>query len=123
MKGMGARVTDMYEAVRTGDILITCTGNIDVITRRHFELMKDGALLTNAGHFNVEIDVKSFEKMATDVEEVRPYVKKFTLPDRRRLFLLAEGRLVNIVAGDGHPIEIMDLSFSLQFMSILYLAR
>ncbi len=118
----GFRVTTMDEAAGTGDIFITCTGDVNVITKRHFERMKDGALLANAGHFNVEIDVEVLRKMAVKSENVRPNVERFTLPDGRRLYLLAEGRLVNIVAGDGHPIEVMDLSFSLQFMSIIYLA-
>lgn len=119
----GYKVTTMDEAARTGDIFITCTGNINVITEEDFKKMKDGALLANAGHFDVEVDVRSLERMAVRVEEVRPNVRMYVMPDGRRLYLLAEGRLVNIVAGDGHPIEVMDLSFSLQLMSVLYLAR
>ena len=119
----GYRVTTMDEAAESGDIFITCTGNINVITKEHFERMKDGALLANAGHFNVEVDIKSLERMAMKVEDARPYVRRYVMPDGRKLYLLAEGRLVNIAAGDGHPIEVMDLSFSLQLMSILYLAK
>jgi adenosylhomocysteinase len=143
MKGMGARVTvveadpfraleayfdgfmvtDMKEAACYGDLFITCTGNKGVIGEEHFKMMKDGAVLANAGHFNVEIDVDGLKRMAKKVEEVRPNVLSFTMPEGNRLFLLAEGRLVNIVAGDGHPIEIMDLSFSLQLLSVIYFAR
>lgn len=119
----GYKVTTMDEASISGDIFITCTGNINVITEKHFERMKDGALLANAGHFNVEVDIKSLERMAVKVEDARPNVRRYVMPDGRKLYLLAEGRLVNIAAGDGHPIEVMDLSFSLQFMSILYLAK
>ncbi len=119
----GYKVTDMNEASEYGDIFITCTGNIKVITKKHFEKMKDGAILCNAGHFDVEVDVRGLREEAVSYEEVRPNVLEFRMRNGKRLFLLAQGRLVNIAAADGHPIEIMDLSFSLQFTSVLYLAE
>ncbi len=119
----GYEVMSSMEAAKVGDIFITCTGNIKVLTDRHFEVMKDGAILANAGHFDVEIDVKALRSMAASEEEVRPNVREFTMPDGRRLYLLGEGRLVNLVAADGHPIEVMDMSFATQLLSVLYLVR
>ena len=119
----GYKVTNMNEASKYGDIFITCTGNINVITKEHFKRMKDGAILCNAGHFDVEIDVKRLKEEAEGYEEIRPNVLEFKMKNGKKLYLLAQGRLVNIAAADGHPIEIMDLSFSLQFVSVLYLAK
>lgn len=119
----GYEVTDMDEAARIGDLFITCTGNINVITTEHFRLMKDGAILANAGHFDVEVDVKSLRRISVSERNVRPNVLEFVQKDGRRLYLLAEGRLVNLVAADGHPIEVMDLSFSTQLLSVVYLAE
>ncbi len=118
----GFEVMPMDEASRIGDIFITATGNRDVITRGHFNLMKDGAILANAGHFNVEINVDELEKMAKHTRELRPGLKEYDLGNKR-LYLLAEGRLVNLVSGDGHPIEVMDMSFSNQALAAEYIAK
>jgi adenosylhomocysteinase len=117
----GYRVMPMSKACKEGDIFITATGCKDIITSKHFEKMKDGAILANAGHFNVEISVEDLEKISVRKEEVRPNNFEYTLPDGRKIYLLAEGRLVNLVAAEGHPSEVMDMSFSNQFLSLLYL--
>jgi len=117
----GFEVMRMDEAASLGDIFITATGNIKPITVEHFHKMKDGAVLANAGHFDVEVDVRGLKSIAKEVRNVRRNVDEYVLPDGRRLYLLAEGRLVNIAAGDGHPIEIMDLSFATQLLSVIYL--
>lgn len=119
----GFRVLPMEEAAAQGDIFVTATGCRDVITQRHFERMKDGALLANAGHFDVEISKPDLWKISRSHREIRPHVEEFELPDGRRLYLLAEGRLVNLASGDGHPIEIMDLSFALQALTLEYVVR
>ncbi len=119
----GFTVMKMDEAAKIGDIFITATGNINVITRKHFEVMKNGAILANAGHFNVEINVKELEEMAVRKRNVRPNVTEYTMPDGRKLYLLAEGRLVNLVAAEGHPSEVMDMSFSNQALAVLRLAK
>lgn len=118
----GFEVMPMSEAAKIGDIFITATGNIDVIRREHFLLMKNGAILANAGHFNVEINLEELEELAKNVREVRKYVKEYDLGNKK-LYLLAEGRLVNLVAGDGHPIEVMDMSFSNQALAVRYLVE
>ncbi len=118
----GFEVMPMSEAAKIGDIFITATGNIDVIRREHFLLMKNGAILANAGHFNVEINLEELEELAKNVREVRKYVKEYNLGNKK-LYLLAEGRLVNLVAGDGHPIEVMDMSFSNQALAVRYLVE
>ncbi|MDI6807280.1 MAG: adenosylhomocysteinase, partial [Candidatus Aenigmarchaeota archaeon] len=119
----GYRVMPMKEAAKIGDIFVTATGCRDVITKEHFEMMKDGAILANAGHFDVEISVKDLEEMATSKKEIRPNNTEYTLPNGKRLYLLAEGRLVNLGAAEGHPSQVMDMSFANQFLSILYLAE
>jgi len=119
----GFEVTNMKDAARRGDLFITATGNKDVIRREHMELMKDGAILANAGHFNVEININDLESLSKSKRRIRDYVTEYTLKDGRRLYLLAEGRLVNLVAAEGHPSEVMDMSFSNQALSILYLLR
>ncbi|MDP7975029.1 MAG: adenosylhomocysteinase [Thermoprotei archaeon] len=116
----GFRVTKMDEAAKIGDLFITATGNKSVITEEHFRLMKDGAVLANAGHFNVEIDVNALEKIAESKREVRDFNVEYDL-EGKKLFLLAEGRLINLTAAEGHPSEVMDMSFSNQFLSALYL--
>ena len=118
----GFEVMPMDEASRIGDIFITATGNREVITRGHFNLMKDGAILANAGHFNVEINVDELESMAKHARELRLGLKEFDLGNKK-LYMLAEGRLVNLVAGDGHPIEVMDMSFSNQALAAEYIAK
>ena len=112
----------MEEAARVGDLFITATGNIDVIRREHFEVMKDGAVLANAGHFNVEVSVRDLEEVAVEKRRVRPNLDEYHMPDGRRLYLIGEGRLVNLVAAEGHPSEVMDMSFANQALSLEYLA-
>lgn len=116
----GRDVRSMEEAAPIGDFFVTATGNIRVIRKEHLERMKDGAILANAGHFNVEIDIPALEELSISREETRANIETYTLVDGRELHLLAEGRLVNLAAADGHPIEIMDLSFALQLLSSLY---
>lgn len=119
----GFRVMKMDDAAPLGDIFVTATGCKDVITRRHFEKMKNNAMLANAGHFDVEVSKTDLEAMAVEVTERKPFITGYRMPDGRVLNLLADGRLVNIVAGNGHPAEIMDLSFAIQALSARYLAR
>ncbi|MCD6529181.1 adenosylhomocysteinase [Candidatus Bathyarchaeota archaeon] len=119
----GYRVMPMSEAAKIGDIFITATGCKDVIRGEHIALMKDGVVLANAGHFNVEISVSDLEEMAKSKKEIRPNNVEYILPDGRRIYLLAEGRLVNLVAAEGHPSEVLDMSFANQFMSVLRLVK
>ena len=119
----GFTVMTMKEAAEHGDFFITATGDINVIGEEHFLLMKDGAVLANAGHFNVEIDVKALSKISVDVFQARPNVDGYKLPNGKTLYLLSEGRLVNLAGADGHPVEIMDLSFAVQVMSLIYLTQ
>ncbi len=117
----GFEVTNMKEAARKGDIFVTATGDKDVIRKEHMELMKDGAILANAGHFNVEINIPDLESLAVEKREIRRYVVEYKLKNGKRLYLLAEGRLVNLVAAEGHPSEVMDMSFSNQALSVMYI--
>lgn len=119
----GFTVMTMDEAAKIGDLFITLTGCADVIRGKHFMNMKDGALLANSGHFDVEINKTELEMAATEVWERRPNITGYRLPDGRVLNLLAEGRLVNLAAGMGHPAEIMDMSFALQARGVLYMAQ
>jgi adenosylhomocysteinase len=116
----GFEVMTSLEAASKGDIFITVTGDIHVLRREHFERMKDGAILCNSGHFNVEIDIPALEEMAVSRRTVRENVEEFRLPDGRRLYLLAEGRLVNLAAAEGHPASVMDMSFSNQALCVEY---
>ena len=119
----GYEVKTMDEAALYGDLFVTSTGCCKVITDRHFEKMKDGAILCNAGHFNVEVDVDWLERNAVSQSEGRtPVTRGYTLPNGRTLFVLAEGRLVNLASGDGHPVEIMDMSFAIQALAARYIA-
>jgi adenosylhomocysteinase len=118
----GFRVMDLAEASRCGEIFVTVTGNTQVIRREHFELMRDGVLLANAGHFDVEVYVPHLEALAAKSYDARVNVRTYELDDGRRLHLLAMGRLVNLASGDGHPIEIMDTSFATQLLCALYIA-
>lgn len=113
----------MTQAAPLGDIFVTATGNIDVITKTHFPLMKDGAILANAGHFDVEVKVADLKTISVSSREMKPGIEGFKLENGKELFLLAYGRLVNLVNGDGHPIEIMDLSFSIQLEAARYLLQ
>lgn len=117
----GFRVMPMDEAAKIGDIFLTLTGDKDVITREHFQNMKDGAMLANAGHFDVEISIPDLESLSESRHVVRNNIEEFKLRDGRRIYLLAEGRLVNLASGDGHPAEIMDLSFAVQFFSAAHI--
>jgi len=119
----GFPVVPMAEAARRGEVFVTVTGNRDVIRREHFEVMRDGAVLANAGHFDVEIDVAGLRALSTRTRRVREHVEEFTLPDGRRLYLLAEGRLVNLAAAEGHPAAVMDMSFANQALCVEWLVR
>jgi adenosylhomocysteinase len=119
----GYEVMPMIEAARVGDIFCTATGDKHVIARPHLEAMKDGAILCNTGHFNVEIDLPALRSLATETREARQFVEEFTLADGRRLYLLAEGRLVNISAAEGHPALVMDMSFANQALATEYAVR
>ncbi len=119
----GFTVLPMDDAAKIGDIFVTLTGCRDVIRREHFEVMKDGVLLANSGHFDVEIDKVALAEMSEKVFERKPNIMGYRLPDGRTLNLLAEGRLVNLAAGNGHPAEIMDMSFAIQAKGLEYLAR
>jgi adenosylhomocysteinase len=119
----GYRVAPMAEAVREADVIVTVTGDRDVLRREHFEAMKDGVVLANSGHFDVEIDKLALRGLAVAVTRVRENVEEFLLADGRRLHLLAEGRLVNLGAAEGHPAAVMDMSFADQALSLEWLAR
>lgn len=119
----GFEVMPMVEAARHGDIFVTATGCINVIRGEHYAVMKDGAILANAGHFDVEINKQDLKAMAKSHRVARQNIEEFVFPDGRRIYLLAEGRLVNIAAADGHPAEIMDLTFALQALSLDYLVK
>ncbi len=119
----GFEVMPMREAAKVGEIFCSVTGCKDVMNAEHFALMRDGAILTNAGHFNVEIDMDALEKMAVRKYEARHNITSYVMPDGRELFVLGEGRLVNLACGDGHPAEIMDMSFAIQALSAEYLAK
>ena len=119
----GFRVLPMQEAASQGDIFVTLTGCKDVIRREHMEVMKAGAIMANAGHFDVEINKEHLTALAQTRKTVRKNIEEFAMPDGRKLYLLAEGRLVNLAAGDGHPTEIMDLSFAMQTLAVLHIAE
>lgn len=116
----GFEVMPMLEAAKHGDFFVTVTGNRDVITGEHYDVMKDGAILSNAGHFDVEVNKPELAARAESVRTVRRNIEEYKLTDGRKIYLLAEGRLVNLGAGDGHPAEIMDMTFALQAMSLKY---
>jgi adenosylhomocysteinase len=117
----GYRVMTIAEAAAIGDIFCTLTGNIKVIAKEHFLAMKDGAIVCNSGHFNVELDLEGLAELAVARREVRPFVEEFKLPDGRRLNVLGEGRLINLAAAEGHPSVVMDMSFANQALSVEYL--
>jgi adenosylhomocysteinase len=117
----GHRVMTMEQAAALGDFFVTVTGCSGVINNKHFALMKDGAILSNAGHFNVEIDVEGLEAACVDKKNVKPNITGYGFEDGKNLYLLGEGRLVNLAAGDGHPIEIMDMSFGIQALGAKYI--
>ncbi len=113
----------MSDAAKVGDVFVTATGNKNVIRKEHFELLKDGAILCNTGHFNVEIDIPALEKMAVKREMVRPFMEKYYFKDGRRVYLLGEGRLINLAAAEGHPSAVMDLSFADQALVSEFLVK
>jgi adenosylhomocysteinase len=117
----GYRVMPMEEAAMIGDIFCTLTGDINVIDKHHFEVMKDGAIVANSGHFNVEINIPALEAMSTEKRLVRPFVEKYTLPDGRHINLLGEGRLINLAAAEGPPASVMDMSFANQALAAEYM--
>ncbi len=118
----GFSVMPGVEAARTGELFITVTGGLKTVSQSHLEVMPDGAILANSGHFNVEIDIPALEAMSQDNREVRPFVQEYQLKDGRRIYLLAEGRLINLSAAEGHPSSVMDMSFANQALSVEYLA-
>ena len=118
----GHRVMPMLEAARLGDLFITLTGDINALDRHHFEAMKEGAILANSGHFNVEINIKALAEMSESRQVIRQHVEEYRLMDGRRLYLLAEGRLINLAAAEGHPASVMDMSFANQALTVEYLA-
>ena len=117
----GFRVMPMADAAKIGDIFVTLTGDINVLDRHHMEVMKDGAILANSGHFNDEINLKALESMAEARREVRPFVEEYKLGDGRKIFVLGEGRLINLAAAEGHPASVMDMSFANQALSAEHL--
>jgi adenosylhomocysteinase len=119
----GYQVMTVSEAARVGDVFVTLTGDIAVLREEHFKVMKDGAILANSGHFDVEIDIPALASMAKQRRKIRPSVEEFLLADGRRLYLLGEGRLVNLAAAEGHPAAVMDMSFANQALSAAHLAR
>ncbi len=119
----GFKVMKMEEAAKIGDFFVTVTGCRDVITKNSFEVMKDGAILCNAGHFDIEVDVKGLKEMAVEEKLARNNIMGYKLSNGNTLYVIGEGRLVNLAAGDGHPAEIMDMSFAIQALSALYLVK
>ncbi len=120
---MGMRVMSMDEAAKVGDVFCTATGMKDILVGRHFETMKDGAVLSNTGHYDCEVNIGDLEKLAKSRREVRPNNEEFTMRDGRRIYVLAKGRLVNLAAAEGHPSEVMDMSFANQFLALLKLHK
>jgi adenosylhomocysteinase len=119
----GYKVMPMKDAARIGDIFVTLTGDINVVDEKHFELMKDGAIVANSGHFNVEINIPALEKMSKSKRLVRPFVEEYLTSDGRRIYILGEGRLINLASAEGHPASVMDMSFANQALSLEYLVK
>jgi adenosylhomocysteinase len=119
----GFQVMPMSEAAKIGDFFCTLTGDINVIDKHHFEVMKDGAIVSNSGHFNVEINIPALEAMSAPKRLVRPYVEEYQLKDGRRIYLLGEGRLINLASAEGHPASVMDMSFANQALSLEYMVK
>jgi adenosylhomocysteinase len=119
----GFVVMPMAGAAQVGDVFITATGDKNVIAKQHLEQMKDGAILANTGHFNVEIELPALRSLATETRHAREFVEEFTLADGRRLYLIADGRLVNLAAAEGHPAQVMDMSFANQALSAEYVVQ
>jgi adenosylhomocysteinase len=119
----GYRVMAMEEAAKLGDVFCTVTGNKNVLRREHYEVMKDGAIISNSGHFNVEIDIPALEKMASSKRTTRNFVEEYSLKDGRKINLLGEGRLINLASAEGHPAAVMDMSFADQALSVEYMVK
>jgi len=119
----GYRVMKMDEAAKLGDLFITATGMKDIIVKKHFEVMKEGAIVCNTGHYDVEINIENLEEISETMRELRPNNEEYTLQDGRKIYLLAKGRLVNLSAAEGHPSEVMDMSFANQLLSLIFLAE
>ncbi len=119
----GFRVMSMMEAAKIGDVFCTVTGDKSVLAKQHFEVMKDGAIISNSGHFNVEIDIPALEAMSSSKRTTRPFVEEYSLKDGRKINLLGEGRLINLAAAEGHPAVVMDMSFADQCLSVEYLVK
>jgi adenosylhomocysteinase len=119
----GFQVMPMNEAAKIGDFFCTLTGDLNVIDQHHFEVMKDGAIISNSGHFNVEINIPSLEQMSEPKKRVRPFVDEYKLKDGRRIYLLGEGRLINLASAEGHPASVMDMSFANQALSLEYMVK
>jgi adenosylhomocysteinase len=119
----GFRVMPMMEAAKIGEVFVTSTGDVNVIDTQHLEVMRDGAILANSGHFNVEINIPALQAMAVEQRRVREFVDQYTLADGRKLSLLGEGRLVNLAAAEGHPASVMDMSFANQALSVEYIVQ
>ena len=119
----GFQVMKMEEASKIGDIFVTVTGNLNVVREEHFKNMKEGAIIANSGHFNVEIDIKALEKLSSSKRVIRDSVEEYTLKDGKKIYLLGEGRLINLAAAEGHPASVMDMSFANQALSAEYLSK
>jgi adenosylhomocysteinase len=119
----GYTVMTMDEAAKVGDIFITATGMKDIITDKHFQSMKDGAIVSNTGHYDCEINLRQLKELSKGVREVRPSNEEYTMKDGRRIYVLAQGRLVNLAAAEGHPSEVMDMSFANQYLGMTRLAK
>ena len=117
----GFQVLPMSEAAVIGDVFCTVTGDVSVIRKEHFEQMKDGAIVSNSGHFNVELDLEVLAKMSKNKRQLRDFIEEFTLSNGKKIYVLAEGRLVNLSAAEGHPASVMDMSFANQSLSVEYL--
>jgi adenosylhomocysteinase len=119
----GNLVMPIAEAAKWGEVFVTLTGDCSVLRREHFEVMKDGAVVANSGHFDIEIDIPALRDMSRSTRRVRPMADEFTLHDGRRIYLLGEGRLVNLAAAEGHPASVMDMSFANQALTAVYLTE
>jgi adenosylhomocysteinase len=119
----GFTVMPLLEAAKVGEVFITLTGGLKAIGESHISVMRDGAILANSGHFNVEIDIPALERLSSGKRKVRPFVEEYLLRDGRRIYLLGEGRLINLAAAEGHPSSVMDMSFADQALSVEYLVK
>jgi adenosylhomocysteinase len=119
----GFKVMKMDEAAKIGDIFITATGMKDIIIKKHFETMRDGAIVCNTGHYDCEINIPELEELSESKRDIRPNNEEYKMPDGRRIYILAKGRLVNLAAAEGHPSEVMDMSFANQFNTMILIAE